>query len=191
MPTSVLTPALLAASERGLQRTFLKYWEAADLGGWDGLFTRAPSTGAGENYPVPGAAPTMAAFPGPRVFSGISTYAMTVTNREFDVGIAIPRRDIERDRLGVYDGAIQEMATSAKLYVVDLVAALLAAGTGTTLGRCWDGKALFAADHGKGKGTAQTNIITGSGVDTSAHVQTDIAQAVAAFATWKDDQGKN
>lgn len=187
--TRVLTPELLAATMRGLQKLFLKYYEAADIGAWAQLFNRTTSNSAGETYPLLGAAPMLAPFTGTRQYSGLRTDGFYVLNEAFDAGIQVARADIERDSLGKYDGAVQEMAQNAKAYVVELLAAILANGTSTTLAKCWDGKSLFSTTHGKDKGAGQSNIITGSGVDTVDHVQTDIAQGLARMGTFKNDKG--
>ena len=173
-----LTPELLAATQRGLRTTFLKLYDQVQIGRWADLFNRETSSSAGENYPAIGAAPGLARFTGTRAYSGVRSDGFYVLNEAYSAGIEIPRADIERDRLGIYTTKIAEMAEKAKLYPVTLLGAILANATDTSLAKCWDGAALISAAHGKGK-TAQSNIISGSGIDTVDHVQTDIEQVVA------------
>lgn len=189
MATKTLTPALLAAIQRGIQNHFKQLYQSAEIGDWEKLFTRVPSDGAAENYPVMGAVPQMAPFEGTRVYEGVRTDGFFVSNIDYDSAISIPKADIERDKLGRYDALIARMAMKAKTYVVELIAAILANATSTTLAKCWDGAALASASHGKDKGKSQSNIVTGSGADTIAHVQTDLSQVMAAMRQWKDDKG--
>jgi phage major head subunit gpT-like protein len=187
--TRELTPELLDSVARGLKKTFFKLYEGVEIGAWEKLFSRETSNGAGENYPVLGATPMIAPFQGSRQYSGLRTDGFYVVNEEFDAGLAVARAEIERDNLGKYSGVIQQMAMDAKTHVVSLLAAVLANGTNANLAKCWDGKPLFHAQHGKDGGKNQSNIVSGSGVDTLAHVQTDIEQSLAKMATWKTDKG--
>ena len=189
MSTQELTPDKLAATQRGLQALFTKLYKAVEIGPWANLFQTVGSDGPGEDYPAFGAAPSLSVFSGTRQYTGIRTDGMYVTNVEYDAGLEIRRVDIERDRLGVYNGRIEEMAQKARTYVVRLLAHILANGTSTSVARCWDGAALFSASHGKEKGKGQSNIITGSGVDTIAKIQLDIEQVVARLGSWLDDKG--
>lgn len=189
MATKAMTPELIAAAQRGLQRLFMTLWQAAEVGPWAQLFTQVGSDGAGENYPAIGAAPMMAPFKGTRQYSGLRTDGFYVVNEEFDAGVAIPRAEIERDKLDRYTGVVQEMVTSARTYVVGLLSAILANGTSATLAKCWDGKPLFSSSHGKDEGAGMSNIVTGSGVDTVDHVQTDVAKVLATMLTFKNDKG--
>jgi len=189
MATRTLTPDLLAATQRGMQRLFTSLWEAVDIGPWGQLYSTLPPGSAGENYPAIGAAPQVSAFTGERKYTGLRTDGFYVLNEDYDAGLEVPEADIERDSLGKYTGAMQEMVEAAKVYPQTLMASILANGTSTTLAKCWDGAALFSASHGKDDGASQSNIISGSGVDTLAHVQTDIAQGVSAMARWKNDKG--
>lgn len=189
MATRELTPELRAAVMRGLQRQFTQMWEAVDIGPWGQLYNTTTSNSAGENYPALGSAPQVSPFTGQRKYTGLRTDGFYVVNEKFDGGFEVPEEDIERDNLGHYTSAMQEMVEAAKVYPQALMAAILANGTSTTVAKCWDGAALFSASHGKDDGASQSNIVSGSGVDTLAHVQTDIAQAVSKMATWKNDKG--
>ncbi len=189
MAVRTLTPALLAAVQRGLQSHFKRLYEGIEIGDWEKLFTRVPSDGAGENYPVMGAVPQMQPFEGTRVYGGVRTDGFYVTNVHYDSAISIPKEDIERDKLGRYDALIARMAEKAKTYVVELLAAILANATSTTLAKCWDDKALISATHGQDGGKNQSNIVTGSGADTVAHVNADLSQVLAVMSQWKDDKG--
>ncbi len=188
MAIKPLTPELLAASLRGIQRKYLQLYEAAPASPYASLFETTPSNSAGETYPARGATPAMSKFTGTVPYSGVRIDGFYVTNDPYVAGIQIAQADIERDRLGIYTSLIQEMAEKAKAYPGILVAGLMALTTSASY-VCWDNKPLISTTHGKDKGASQSNKITGSGADTTAHVLTDISQAIAAGVGWKDDKG--
>lgn len=185
-----LTPELLAASARGNRVIYTKAMEQVNESPWGRLIQRFPNAGEFENYMALGAVAAMSAWTGARKFTTRRQDGLVVQSGEFDLAYAVPMIDIQRDNTGRHTSWFTAAGERAANYLFPRVRRILANGTSTSIARCWDDKPLFSATHGKGKGTSQSNIITGAGADTLAHVQTDLGKCIAAGAQWKDDQGE-
>lgn len=184
-----LTVDLMAAAERGLKQLYLKSYKAASENVWAPLFTTFGDADEWENYGAVGAVAQLRPWTGAREFTTRRADGLAVQSQEYDVAFAVPMMDIQRDKLGRYATWPQAAGARAATYMIPLIRTILANGTSATIAKCWDGKALFSAAHGKGKGTGQSNIVEGEGADTLDHVQTEIEKCVSAGAAFKDDQG--
>lgn len=187
--TKVLTPELLAQAQRGLRALYLKQFEAATESPWESLFTRYTDAGHAENYTMLGAVSQLREWTGGREFETRRIDGLTVITREYDTAYDVPMIDVQREQLGKHSTWISAAAKRAATFMVPLVRELLANGTSAAKARCWDGKPLFSTSHGVGKGTGQSNIITGSGIATVEAVGADIEQAISAGSTFRDDKG--
>lgn len=184
-----LTVDLMTAAERGLKQLYLKSYKAASENVWAPLFTTYSDADETENYGALGAVAQLRPWTGSREFTTRRVDGLSVKSEEYDVAFAVPMMDIQRDKLGRYASWPQAAGQRAATYMIPLIRSILTNGTSATLAKCWDGKSLFNASHGKGKGTGQSNIISGSGADTLDKVQTDIEKCVSAGTAFKDDQG--
>ena len=54
---------------------------------------------------------------------------------------------------------------------------------------CYDGNEFYDTAHSEGESGTQSNLLTGSGVDTLAKLEKDLAKALQKFAEYKDDHG--
>jgi len=80
-------------------------------------------------------------------------------------------------------GDIEAYARMAKSFIPELVLEMVAAGTGTTFGTCFDGKAFFADDHSYGTETLDNKLL---GVDLDS---AGVGLAIAHFLNLKDERG--
>lgn len=76
--------------------------------------------------------------------SNIAAQSYTIPNKEFVATVEVPQAVIERDALGMYKPAIEELADEANYLDDKRVASLLLGGFSQT---GYDGKAFFATNH--------------------------------------------
>ena len=123
-------------------------------------------------------------------------YKFTVTNKEWDMAVDIPVKDIERaseasniSMLNPYKLRVSEMPKIAKDQPYELAFDMLEAGDANTYGTCFDGQNLFDTTHDYGTSAgSQNNIVTGTGV-TAATIHADILSVRARFASFYYLQG--
>jgi phage major head subunit gpT-like protein len=126
-----ITTQSLTSAKRGLQTIFDKaYHGVADMW-WPQLATRTHSTGAEEEYHLLGAVPGMKELVGEITIANLLRHGFTIKNKEWADTIAIKRKDLERDRLGVYTPFVTAMAEAAAYHPGELVAKLLVDGFAT------------------------------------------------------------
>jgi len=125
-------------------------------------------------------------------------YKFTVVNKEWDMAVDIPRKDIERavsmggqaiKSLNPYKLRISEMPKQAKDHPVELAFDMLEAGDSSTYGTTFDGQNMFSTTHNYGvvAGT-QSNILTGTGT-SEAQIEADLDAAEQALDGFYYEQG--
>ncbi len=120
-----------------------------------------------------------------------STYSLTC--EEYESTIAVKRRDLEADRLGIYAVQARSQGELAAYFPEERVGDALN-NAFTNLG--YDGKAFFATDHGNIKtktGAATTFSNKGTAVLSAATQALAIASlgaGLTALRTMKSDQGR-
>lgn len=115
---------------------------------WSKVATRVPSSTSEENYKWLGKIPRMREWIGEREIQNLSASDYTIKNKKFELTIAVPRDEIEDDRIGVYNPVIADIAQSTALHPDNLVFKLLKGGFTT---ECYDGKPFFSNEHKTGK----------------------------------------
>ncbi|MFN3440952.1 MAG: Mu-like prophage major head subunit gpT family protein [Rhizobium rosettiformans] len=160
--TRVITPALLAAINKGFNTSFQKGFT-----GYKSMYTSVAtiitSTGSEETYGWLGDIPKLREWIGDRHVKGLESKGYSIKNRKFEATIGVKRDDIDDDRLGIYAPRIEMLGQSAAQHPDEIVFELInsAASTG-----CYDGQNFFDVDHPVGKPGAVTsvsNFAAGSG----------------------------
>lgn len=147
---------------------------------YDRVATVVPSTTGEENYKWLGTIPMMREWLGDRQIKNLSASDYTIKNKDFEVTVGIPRNDIEDDRYGIYNPAIQSLGQSAALHPDELVFTLLPGGF---VNKCYDGLPFFSDSHKVGKKTA-------SNKGTAKLSQESYTAARAAIMSYTDENGK-
>lgn len=172
-----------------LNAKFNEIFTAHTPTGMQSLYMTQPSGGASETYEFFGSVPQMTEWvdeiQGAEVIAG----SYTLLNKDWGSFIKVRKSLINDNRLAQATPNVAKMARRAATWQVPNIRKLLAAASGTTLGVCFDGKALIAADHQSGKSGALTNIVTGTGI-TYDKISDDWNAALVLAATWLDDQGE-
>lgn len=124
---------------------------------WSKVATKVPSSTSEENYKWLGKIPRMREWIGEREIQNLSASDYTIKNKKFELTIAVPKDEIEDDRIGIYNPIISDIAQSTATHPDNLVFKLLKNGFVTA---CYDGKPFFSTEHTNGehvvsnKGTA-------------------------------------
>lgn len=103
-----------------------------------------PSTTAMNEYPRLDDLPGIREWIGERLVHRLGAQTYTIKNRDFEKTVAILRKSIEDDQIGIYAPVAGQFGQDAAAFPDTLVWPLLAAGD-TTL--CYDGQYFFDTDH--------------------------------------------
>lgn len=124
-------------------------------------------------------------------------YDFTVVNKEWDMAVDIPRKDIERaanigtvQGLNPYRQRIAEMPMQVKDHPVELAFDMIEVGDASTYGTTFDGQNMFSTthDYSTAAGTTSNLITNGSGT-SAANLITDLIRAKSRFKTFTYQQG--
>lgn len=187
-----ITPSDFSTQVEGLRTTLKALFFEQFYGGEplqsDRIVTTIPSTQPIVQLNWLGTVPQMRQWLGDRQPGSVSKHDFSVEVVDWEGTIEIDRNALEDDNLGLIRPKIAELADEAKQHIMRRTFAVLEAATAAT---CYDGKAFFATDHPIGQtGAVQSNRLTGTGLDTVAHLTTDIQAVVTAFAKFKNDRGQ-
>lgn len=110
---------------------------------WPKMATEVPSTSKSNTYGWVAQALKLREWIGPRIAMNLTERGQVIENKPFEGTVEVDRDDLEDDNLGLYSALlIPQLAEATKKHPDELIADLLAANP-----LCFDGKALFAADH--------------------------------------------
>lgn len=192
---------------KGVMAFYFQALEALSGQTWiDRLANRFMSSAASETYASIGTTPQLREWLGGKQPKGFTEQSLVISNKDFESTIRIKNKDRRRDKIGIIQARMGELAQRTISHDASLLSALILAGTGTTVASCYDGKALFADDHSVGSsGTIDNNIsvdisalptgdTTGSHGSVTAPSVGEMALSIMAGITtlysFKDDQGE-
>ncbi|TPK38696.1 Mu-like prophage major head subunit gpT family protein [Mesorhizobium sp. B2-5-3] len=171
-----------------------------DTGGsaWiNDIAMRMQSDQAVEEYAWLGTAPALREFIGGRTPAELRELSFTVSNKDYEGSITFKSKDMRRDKLGMIQIRVNQLADRALDHPAKLLSALMIAGESTT---CYDGQYFFDTDHVEGNSGVQANSIvydisdagtggtpTAPAVDTVAGA---ILKAIQQMYSFKDDRGE-
>lgn len=158
---------------------------------WPTKANLLPSSGADERYGALGNMPGMREWLGDRIFNTLRSTDFTIVNKLWEDSLAIEKVDIEDDRLGMYDMALEQLGAEAMYHPDELMFTLQTTGDANL---CMDGQYFYDTDHSWGDSGTQSNKLspvaaTGT-VPTEAEFRTAYHAARAALLGFKNDQGK-
>lgn len=160
---------------------------------------RFNSDQASEEYTWLGASPAMQEWIGQRQAKGLPEYSFEIKNKHYEATIEVPIRWMNRDKFGMIEARVSEMAQRANAHWAKLLSTLIINGESTA---CYDGQYFFDTDHSEGSSGTQSNDIS---VDVSAvpvevhgtttipsveEMQIAIFESIQQMVTFKDDQGE-
>ncbi len=128
------------------------------------VVTTVPASQKSQKYGWLGKLPGVREWIGPRQVQNLEQHDYTITEKPWELTVAVNRDDIETDNLGIYTPLFQMMGQSTGSKWEQLVWALLPLGFTTV---CYDGQFFFDTDHpvkdANGNITSVANTDGGSG----------------------------
>lgn len=178
----LVTSANLTNIFKGFRVIFDTAYQAATPD-WTDLAMRVASTGSEEEYDWLGAVPGMRELLGEVVLKNLTAHQFTIRNREWEDTIKVKRKDIERDKLGIYSPMVKAMADAAAQHPDDLVASLLCNGF---TDKDYTGSAFFALNKEPVKGGTKF-----SNKGTKQFSQANFREARTNLRTRKNSAGRS
>lgn len=178
----IITAESLKAANKGFRKLYDGGLASAGTPRIETYAFRAPSQSKDETYGWLGAMPGMRKLVGEVNIRNLVDHGFAVANEEFETTIAVKRKDIERDALGIYNGFFAAMGASARRHPDKLLAEALVGGFTKT---CYTGKTFFAANHEPQKGKVKfTNL------GTKKLSAANYSAALAALKSFRDAEGE-
>ena len=172
----IVNESTLEGIFRGFNTTFNKAFEGTETQ-WGDVAMEVPSSTLSLTYTWLGQTPRMREWLGDRIAKSIAAYGYTISNRDFENTVTVPRTAIEDDTYGVYNPMVADMGRAAKEQPDELIFSLLAAGVNTP---CYDGQYFFDPEHPSFD--AQGNDVTVSNIQTPS--QQDLEAGITPGPAW-------
>lgn len=148
-----------------------------------------------------GQVPQMREWVGERQAKGLTDQEYTIRKKLYEATLKILVDDLRRDRYGMVETRINELAERSATHWASLISPLILNGESTT---CYDGQFYFDTDHEEGSSGTQSNDITvdistlpiasgefGTTNDPSPKTMKHAIQhAITQMYTFVDDQGE-
>lgn len=172
-------------TEKGIRGRYYSRLEQYEGITWiDRLSVKMDSDEEVEDYAWLGTPPGFEEHKGERHVEAAREYFYQIRNREFDTGLKIPRKLIERDKTGQVDMLTDDFAARCGAHWIELLSSLIRLGSGATLGNCYDSKYFFDSDHEEGLSGVQSNLLSVAGAGTpTIGIVAALNVAVAAAPT--------
>lgn len=184
--------------DRNIRREFYRAYSVAEAGSWASrIAVLFNSDRAIEDYKWLGGAPIMRKWVGGRLEKGIRDEAYTIRNEPYEATLPVFKSDLRRDKTGMLNLRIAEMAGRAVTHWEKLLSDIIIAGE---VSLCYDGQAFFDTDHVSGDSGTLTNDLTATEVPaadvatttapTAAELANILVQMIQHMYTFTDDRGE-
>lgn len=178
-------------TERGVRGLILNRLDSGSNSWIDEVAMRIQSDQATEDYAWLGATPAMRKQVGGMLTKQLRENSFSITNDDHEAVLAIKSKDVRRDKLGMIQTRINQLADRAMDYPASLLTTLIQSGESTV---CYDGQFFFDTDHAEGDSGTQSNDIGASASTATAPTADEMAEAimkaVQAIVGFKDDAGE-
>lgn len=145
----------------------------------DRIATVVSTTLPVQKYGWLGSCPPMREFVDERRPSGLSSHTVTIEDKVFESTIAVDRKALEDDQLGIVRLRIRDLAGRVAQHRHQITVGALASGGAAT---CYDGTSFFGSAHPVGSGTVSNST-------AAALANSSLGEAMAAMMAYSDDQG--
>lgn len=146
---------------------------------------------AQENYAWLGSAPALREFIGGRTPKELAENGFIISNKDYEGSIVVKSKDMRRDKLGMIQVRVNQLAERALDHPAKLLTNLLMTGASAL---CYDNQYFFDTDHVEGQSGPQSNSITHDIVTPTAPTVDEFApavmKAIQAIVGFKDDAGE-
>jgi phage major head subunit gpT-like protein len=127
---------------------------------WDLIATKIPSKTRLNTYAWLGDFPKMREWVGDRVIQGLAGKSYQLENKDFELTLGVPRKDIEDDQFGIYMPMAEQMGKEVAEHPARLVYETLKNG-GEATSLCYDDQPFFSTAHPVGDSTASNDTAGG------------------------------
>lgn len=148
------------------------------------LAARVKSNGAYETYAWLASLPIVKKWIGEKKAKELGDYSYTLKNLPFYTAVDVDRNHIRDDQVGAYETAIRLLPQRVYEFWSSMIRTLLLNGTSA---KAFDDIAFFS--NATGERTID-NLLSGSGIDTLAHITTDIETAITTMMAFEDSEGE-
>lgn len=187
----IINKANLAAVFITLKTVFNKAFSEAPTT-WEKIAMKVPAPSGEADYAWLSNFPKMRRWIGDKVIKALKAFKYTLSAEDFEATIAVKRKHMERDQVGIYEPQVKSAGVSAKEFPDELVYEVV---NGAFANKCFDGQYFIDIDHPVGnegnvvsvsnKGTAPLSNATKAAADAS------FGAARLAMRSFKDDDGRN
>lgn len=171
--------------------TFQKAFDAAPSQ-WQDTAMRVPSTGLQNDYSWIDLFPKMRKWLGDKYVKSLKAHGFTIVNDEWEATVAVLRKHIETDQLGIYEPAVRDVGFSSKQLPDEIVSELKNNAFAAT---CFDGQFFYDTDHPVTDADGVSGSVSNAG--TAALSCATLALAAASYGAarlavmqFKDDEGR-
>lgn len=175
----------------GVKGMILARLDTGPMAWLDSVAMRVTSDQASEDYAWIGAPPTMREFIGGRTPAELKENSFTISNKDYEGSITFKSKDMRRDKFGMIQVRVNQLADRALDHPVKLISNLILSGEAAI---CYDGQYFFDTDHSEGDSGAQNNDLTRAIVaaasPTADEMSKSIMLAIQQMFTFKDDRGE-
>lgn len=144
-----------------------------------------------EDYDWLGSFPGMREWLGDRKFHQLSSASYTISNRDWESSIQLPKKKIDDGKTGYFDNLADGLAREASYHPDELLLEVLDDGETS---EAFDGQYFFDTDHSWGDSGTQSNDleynVTTTSDPTPEEVRGAVQAAVVAMMGFKRDNGK-
>lgn len=174
-----------------LKTTFNKAFEAAPSQ-WPKTAMLVPSGSSQNNYDWLDRFPQMREWIGAKVIKSLKANQYVIPNKDWEATVAVLRKDIEDDNLGIYAPMAQDSGFSAAQLPDEIVSALK---NNAFSSLCYDGQNFYDTDHPVTNAAGVVQSVSNKG--TAALDSTSRATATASYGaarkaimTMTDNEGR-
>lgn len=176
---------------RGVRGLILAALDTGNNSWINDVAMRMSSDQAIETYAWLGNSPAMREFIAGRQPAELKENSFTITNKDYETSLNIKLKDLRRDKLGMVQMRVNQLADRAMDHPAKLLSNLIIAGESTV---CYDGQFFFDTDHLDGDSGTLSNDITATAVaptnPTADEMSEAILKGVQQMYGFKDDKGE-
>lgn len=176
---------------RGVRGMILARLDTGSTSWVTALAMKMTSDQATETYAWLGNSPALREFIGGRTPAELRENSFQISNKDYEGSITIKSKDMRRDKLGMINVRVNQLADRAMDHPAKLMSNLILAAEATT---CYDGQYFFDTDHAEGDSGSQSNDLTGAIVAAATPTVEEFSAAVLAciqaMVSFKDDRGE-
>lgn len=176
---------------RGVRGLILAALDTGDNSWANRVAMRIGSDQAVETYAWLGSSPAMREFIAGRQPAELKENSFTISNKDYETSLQIKIKDMRRDKLGMIQMRVNQLADRAMDHPAKLLSNLILAGEATV---CYDGQYFFDTGHADGDSGTLSNSIQFDSASTTAPTTDEMADAILKsiekMYSFKDDKGE-